>query len=215
YTVKLIVDGQTYSQPLLVRNDPRIGESSSMMAALRAQDKLAMAVVQGMKDSYAANSEVAAMRAQLATILLRQPLFADVATATTALDTKLATFGGLQRGGGRGPGGGGFGAPARVPGSLLSFVAVNNLFNTVLGPLSQNGIDMGPTKAELDTLQSACGEFTSTANGWKKMLDADLVDFNSLLTKNNLAPLKLMPTAVVAPASCTFTSSSSNTRGSK
>jgi hypothetical protein len=47
-----------------------------------------------------------------------------------------------------------------------------------------------------------------TANGWKKMLDADLVDFNSLLTKNNLPPLKLTPTAVMAPASCTFTWSS-------
>src|ERR1051325_12102216 len=173
-----------------------------------------MAAVQGMKDSYAANSEVAAVRAQLAAIA-KSSMPADVVSAATALDTTLATFGGPQRGRGPGGGGGGFGAAARLPGSLLSFIAVNNLFNTVLGPLTQNGIDMGPTKAELNTLQSACGEFTSTANGWKKMLDADLVDFNSLLTKNNLAPLKLAPTAVVAPTSCTFTSSSSNARGSR
>jgi hypothetical protein len=105
YTVKLIVDGQTYSQPLVVRNDPRVGESQSMMSALRAQDKLAMAAVQGMKDSYAANSEVAAVRAQLAAIP-KSSMPADVVTAATALDTKLATFGGPQRGG-RGPGGGG------------------------------------------------------------------------------------------------------------
>jgi len=213
YTVKLIVDGQAYSQPLIVRNDPRLGESPSMMAALRAQDKLAMAAVQGMKDSYSANSEVAAVRAELAAIP-RNSLPADVATAATALDTKLATFGGPQRGGGRGPGGGGgFGGPVRTPGSLLSFIAINNLFNTVLGPLSQNGIDMAPTKAQVDTLQSACGEFTSTANGWKKMLDSDLADFNSLLTRNNLAPLKLTPTAVSLPSSCSFTGA--NTRGSK
>src|SRR5262249_1700190 len=134
---------------------------------------------------------------------------ADVVTAATALDTKLATFGGPQRGG-RGPGSGSgrFGAPARVPGSVLSFVAVNNLFNTVLGPLSQNGIDMAPTKAATNTLESACAEFTMTADGWKKMLDADLIDFNSLLTRNNLTPLKLAQTAVMAPRSCTFTSSS-------
>jgi photosystem II stability/assembly factor-like uncharacterized protein len=208
YTVKLIVDGQTYSQSLVVRNDPRVGESQSMMSALRAQDKLAMAAVQGMKDSYAANSEVAAVRAQLAAIP-KSSMPADVVTAATALDTKLATFGGPQRGG-RGPGGGGgrFGAPARAPGSLLSFIVVNNLFNTVLGPLSQNGIDMAPTKAAVNTLESACSEFTMTANGWKKMLDADLNDFNSLLTKNNLTPLKLTPTAVTPPKSCTFTSSS-------
>jgi photosystem II stability/assembly factor-like uncharacterized protein len=208
YTVKLIVDGQTYSQPLVVRNDPRVGESQSIMSALRAQDKLAMAAVQGMKDSYAANSEVAAVRAQLAAIP-KSSMPPDVVTAATALDTKSATFGGPQRGG-RGPGGGGgrFGAPARAPGSLLSFIAVNNLFNTVLGPLSQNGIDMAPTKAAVNTLASACTELSMTANGWKKMLDADLIDFNSLLTRNNLTPLKLTPTAVMVPTSCTFTSSS-------
>jgi hypothetical protein len=134
----------------------------------------------------------------------------------TALDTKLATLGGPQRGGrGFGGGGGGFGAPARVPGSLLTFIAINNLYNTVLGPLSQNGIDMAPTKAEVDTFESACNEFTSTANGWKKMLGTDLVDFNSLLTKNNLPQLKLTPTAVTVPTSCTFGSNVPTSRRSK
>src|SRR5215813_8682235 len=65
YTIKLIVDGQTYTQTLVVHNDPRIGESPPVMSALRAQDKLAMAAVQGMKDSYLANNDVAAVRAQL------------------------------------------------------------------------------------------------------------------------------------------------------
>ena len=202
YTLKLIVDGQTYSQSLVVRNDPRVGESPAVMSALRAQDKLAMAAVQSMKDSYAANDEVAAVRAQLAT-LRRGELPPEVATAATALETKLATLGGPQRGG-RGPGGGGFGGPARVPGSLLTFTAVNGVFNTVLGPLTQNGIDMSPTKAEVDTWESGCKEFTGTLNGWKTMLEVDLVGFNSLLTKNNLTPLKITPTALGAPASCTF-----------
>src|ERR1051325_2335988 len=161
-----------------------------------------MAAVQGMRESYAANSEVAAVRAQLAAIP-KSSMPADVVTAATALDTKLATCGGPQRGG-RGPGGGGGGFNARVPGSLLSFIAVNNLFNTVLGPLSQNGIDMAPTKAAVNTLESACNEFSMTANGWKKLLDADLIDFNALLTKNNLTPLKLTPTAATVPTSCTF-----------
>jgi len=197
YTVKLIIDGQTYSQSLVVRNDPRVGESPSLMSSLRAQDKLAMAAVEGMKISYAANSEVAAVRAQLAAIP-RGALPTEVATAATALDTKLATFGGPQRGGR----GGGFAAPARVPGSLLTFIAISNLFNTVLGPLSQNGIDMGPTKAQLNTLESACSEFAATANGWKKMLDTELVDFNSLLTRNSLTPLKLNTTAVPQNGPC-------------
>jgi hypothetical protein len=97
----------------------------------------------------------------------------------------------------------------------LSFIAVNNLFNTVLGPLSQNGIDMAPTKAAVDTLESACSEYIATANGWKKILDTDLVDFNTLLTKNNLMPLKLTPTAVAVPASCAFSWPSGSTRNAK
>jgi hypothetical protein len=169
YTVKLIVDGATYTQSVVVHNDPRIGESPTMMAALRAQNKLAMAAWAGMKDSFDANEEVSAVRAQLAQITAGSPS-ADVAAAATALDTKLATFGGARVQGGRG---GGFGGPARVPGSILPFTAINGTFNTVLGPISQNGIDMPPTKAMIDTWESGCKEYTATADAWKTMLGVD------------------------------------------
>jgi photosystem II stability/assembly factor-like uncharacterized protein len=202
YTVKLLVDGATYTQTLVLHNDPRVGEGATVMSALRTQNKLAMAAGQGMKDSYAANEEVAAVRAQLAAIP-RGSLPPDVATAATALDAKLATIGGARAPGGRG-GGGGFGAPARAPGSVLTFSSINALFNTVLAPLAQEGIDMPPTRAEVNTWESGCKEFTATLNAWQTMLGVDLVGFNSLLTKNNLTPLKITPTALAAPASCTF-----------
>src|SRR5437870_4824349 len=112
YTVKLLVDGATYTQTLVVHNDPRIGEAATMMSALRTQNKLAMAAWQGMKDSYAANEQVAAMRAQLAAIA-RGSLPPDVATAATAFDAKLATAGGILP-----RARGGFGGPARAPGSI-------------------------------------------------------------------------------------------------
>ena len=60
YTLKLLVDGATYTQTLVVHNDPRVGESATVMAALRAQNKLMMSAYQGMKDADAGNSEVAA-----------------------------------------------------------------------------------------------------------------------------------------------------------
>src|SRR5204862_2236969 len=53
YSIKLTVDGQTYTQTVLVHNDPRIGESPSMMEALRAQTRLALAASKGMHDSFA------------------------------------------------------------------------------------------------------------------------------------------------------------------
>jgi hypothetical protein len=194
-----------------VHNDPRVGEGATVMSALRTQNKLAMAAWQGMKDSYAANEEVAALRAQLAAIP-RASLPADVATAATALDAKLATIGGARGPGGRG-GGGGFGAPARAPGSVLTFSSINGLFNTVLAPLAQQGLDMPPTRAEVDTWESGCKEFTATLNAWQTLLGMDLVGFNSLLTKNNLTPLKITPTALAVPASCTFVWPTATARG--
>jgi len=173
-----------------------------------------MAAVQGMKDSYAANQEVAEVRAELAAVP-RGSLPAEVATAATALDAKLATIGGARAPGRGGGGGGGFGAPVRAPGSVIPFTSINALYNTVLAPLSQNGIDMPPTKAEVDTLESGCKEFTATVNAWKTMLGVDLVAFNSLLSKNNLTPLKVTPTALAAPASCTFVWPTATTRGGK
>lgn len=202
YTLKLMVDGQTYTQTVVVHNDPRIGESASIMAALRAQNKLAMAAWNGMTVTNAGNDEVTAVRTQLAAIT-KGTLPADVAAAAKDLDAKLTTFGGAVVQGGRG--GGGFGgAVPRAPGSILAFRAINTTFYTVLGPLSQNGIDMPPTPAMIHTWESGCRELTGTANAWKTMIETDLAAFNSLLSKNNLTPLKLTPTAVTAPASCTF-----------
>jgi photosystem II stability/assembly factor-like uncharacterized protein len=212
YTVKLLVDGATYTQTLVVHNDPRVGEGATVMSALRAQNKLAMAAWQGMKDSYDANEEVAAVRAQLAS-MTSGSLPPDVAEAATALDAKLATLGAV---GGRGPRGGGFGGgPARAPGSLLAFYSINGLFYTILGPLTQNGFDMPPTKAEVDTWESDCKEYAATVDAWKTMLGADLVGFNSLLTKNNLTPLKITPTALAAPSACTFAWPAAKTGGDK
>jgi hypothetical protein len=203
YTVKLLVDGATYTQALVVHNDPRVGEGANVMSALRTQNKLALAASQGMRDSYAANEEVAAVRALLAAIA-RGSLPPDVATAATALNAKLVTIGGARGPGGRGGGFGGGPSAARAPGSVIPFSSINALFNTVLAPLAQDGIDMPPTRAEVDTWESGCKEFTATVNAWKTLLGVDLVGFNGLLTKNNLTPLKITPTALAVPASCTF-----------
>lgn len=200
YTLKLVVDGATYTQTVVVHNDPRIGESPKMMASLRAQNKLALAAWAGMKDSYDANEEVAGIRAQLAKITAGSPP-ADVAAAATALGTKLATYGGAIAPGGRGGFGGGV---IRAPGSILAFSTINGTFNTVLGPLAQNGIDMPPTPGLIHTWESGCKDISETEAAWKTMLDVDLVAFNALLTKNGLAPLMVKPSAVSPPASCTF-----------
>ncbi len=211
YTVKLIVDGATYTQTVVVHNDPRIGESPAIMNALRAQNKLALAASAGMKDSYYANEEVASVREQL-TRLEAGSLPADVTEAAKALSTKLATFGGAPAGRG---GFGGFGGQARTPGGVVSFTSINGTFYTVLGPISQNGIDMPPTPAAIHTWETGCREFEGTVTAWKAMLGGDLVTFNSLLTKNRVTPIKIPADSVSAPASCTFVSTAAPAKGKR
>ena len=53
YTLKLTVDGQVYTRNVTVMNDPRVGQSPELMAALRAQNQLTLLSVHGMEQSYA------------------------------------------------------------------------------------------------------------------------------------------------------------------
>lgn len=210
YTLKLLVDGKTYTQTLVVRNDPRVGQSAAVMNALRAQHRLIMRAYQGMKDSYAGDEEVAAIRAEVTALDGRHPP-ADVATAAKALDTKLGTFGGATAG--RGGRGGGFGRGGRgggASGGVTSFRSLNSTFNTLV-ELNHNGLDMAPTQAQIDTWASVCKEYNATVTAWKAMQSKDLAAFNALLTKNHVQPLTVTPTKLGAVA-CGLTTTRSSGR---
>ena len=199
YTLKLLVDGQTYSQPLVVHNDPRIGEGAAVMSAIKAQHKLMIAAYDGMKQAYAGNDEVSAVRSEITAL---GTLPADVASMVTAVDAKLNAVGSAAGGrGGRGGGGRGGGAPA--PGETRPFNAINGTFNTVVA-LTQNGIDMPPTPAMVHTYEGGCKEYTATLAAWKTLLTKDLVKLNAKLSDSGKPPIKIPPTKLVAPASCAF-----------
>lgn len=202
YTLKLTVDGQTYTQTVTVHNDPRVGESAKVMADLRAKNKLLMLAYEGAKDSNAGNSEVLAVRRQVALLKAKQ-LSGDVAKATADIDTKLATFGGVapNRTGGFGGGFGGRRTPA--PGAITPFNTVNGTFVAIVST-SQVGLDEAPTQAMIDTWEDGCNKYNAAVAAWKKMQSEDLVAFNALLTKNNLAPLEITPSTLTDPP-CTFT----------
>jgi len=206
YTLKLIVDGQTYTQTVTVRNDPRVGESAKVMNDLRAKNKLMMLAYQSAKDSNAGNSEVLAVRQQVASLSSNQ-LPDEVAKAKTEIDTKLATFGGVVAGrGGRGGGGGGGGrgrGGAPVPGAITPFNALNGSFDAIVST-SQVGLDEAPSQAQIDTWEADCKLYNTTVGAWKKMQSQELVSFNALLGKNNLNPLQA-PASTLSDKACTFT----------
>jgi photosystem II stability/assembly factor-like uncharacterized protein len=203
YTMKLSVDGKTYTQTVVLHNDPRVGESPATLAALKSQHNLTQLAYQAMKDTYAANEEVAAVRAQVTPLMTSSN--ADTAAKAKELDTKLATFGGAVQGGGRG-GGGGFGGGrggAATPGAM-SFMQLNNSFGTMVS-MMQVGLDMAPTGAQINTWESNCKNYNTTVAAWKKAQSDELAAFNTVLTTNKLPPVAVGPSKV-ATAVCGFAS---------
>jgi hypothetical protein len=65
------------------------------------------------------------------------------------------------------------------------------------------GLDMPPTKAQIDSWKIDCNNYNTTLTAWKTMEMVDLPAFNVLLTENHLPPLTLTPTKL-GPVACTF-----------
>ena len=191
YTLKLTVNGKTYTQALTVKNDPR---SPATLADLRAEHALAMKVYDGIKASWEGYQQANAMRTAV-TPLAGAGEPPEVATAATAFLTKLNEVGGST--GGRGRFGGGFGGQGGPP-PAPTFYRVNGRLAGLLGTV--DGGDSAPTEAMLKSYAGACAELGKVAAAWRAMNATDLPAFNAVLVKNNLKPVAAA--AGPAPPAC-------------
>ncbi len=89
YTVRLIVDGKAYSQPLTVKMDPRI---KSSLTDLRAQMELESGAVSGMNQTYEYLGQVQSVRAQIKVIVPRTK--GKLAESLKSLDEQCAQLAG-------------------------------------------------------------------------------------------------------------------------
>ncbi len=122
YTVKLTAGGQSYTQPLTVRMDPRV---KTPALALQQQFTLSKQLYDDVRAAAEALEQARAMRAQLAQIRPRAQ--GATADAVSAFDTKLTAIAGAAGGGGEGGGRSGGGGPdtlASVRGQLASLMGV-------------------------------------------------------------------------------------------
>jgi hypothetical protein len=198
YTLKLTVDGQVYTSDVTVINDPRVGQSPALMAALSTQSKLTLLSVQGMEHSFEGHEEVNAVKDQLAA-LMKGNLPADVAEQAKTLDASLTRIGGATTGGF----GGGMGGRGRAadPKALQSFSELNNAYNTMVS-MMQVGFDMAPTPTQISTWQKDCTDLNRTTTAWEDTRK-QITDFNAMLVKNNLQEMKVAPTRLTVSA-CGF-----------
>ncbi|HTQ10054.1 MAG TPA: hypothetical protein VMI31_08295 [Fimbriimonadaceae bacterium] len=191
YTVTLTVDGKSYKQTLIVKNDPR---SPATMADLRAQHDLQMKLYDGALEAWSGYHQVEALKDDVAAILKNKPA-KDVEDACTAFNEKLTAVGGAT--GGFGRFGGGFGGrrgagPRTSNFSMLAGSLVRELEGLDSG-------DMAPNQPIRDACDREEKELKTVSDQWTALTAKDLVAFNAVLAKYNLKPV----VAAATPSSIT------------
>jgi hypothetical protein len=145
YTLRLTVDGKTYTRAVTVVNDPR---SPATVADVRAQYALATRIVAAMQASSDGYSQVAAARAG--------------AGADAARDSILAAVGG-EPGGGRG----GFRPGGPPP---PTFAGVNGTLGSQLNALETG--DLAPTPGMQAAYAAACKDLATAVATWTRIKGA-------------------------------------------
>ena len=146
YTLKLTVDGKSYTQTLTVKNDPR---SPATLEALKAQHALQVKIQRGIEASFEGHRLAAALRDSV-----------RAADSTSMLAAQLDTIAGLE--GGRGRGGRFGGGPASP-----SFTSINGAFANQLN--TQEWGDVAPTAAALAAYASSCQDLAKVVAAWRRL----------------------------------------------
>jgi hypothetical protein len=164
YSVKLTVNGKTYTQPLIVRMDPRV---KTPMLALVKQHALSVRLAVLLKDNADALESLRALRGRVREARAAAPQGAP-ADALTEFDRKAAAIEGT---GGGFFGGGGGGAPtlARLGGEL----------GTLYGALQ--GADAAPTTQLLATVAEKEAAAKTMLARWRVLRSTDLAALNTAL----------------------------------
>ena len=173
YTVKLTVGGRSYSQPLMVKMDPRVKTPADGLAQ---QHAIAMRCYDGMKQARDAIEQLRKLRTQLRSVRDRAGQGA-IADAITALDRKAGALegaGGGFRGGGGAGGGSSEPSLSRVSGELLGLMGL------------VEGADLAPTTQAVAGAQQIQRTLEQVLARWSEIKDKDVKALNEQLAKAGL-----------------------------
>jgi len=175
YTVRLTVNGRTYSQPITVKQDPRV---KTPALAMQQVYTLSKAMYYGAADADAAARQAQSLRDQIARI---QPQASGaVAQALADFDKKLETLAGTPpasasqgRGGGRGRGAGGTAPTADTLAGVSS--ALSGVMNSL------QGADVPSTTVQLNAIAAARALAAKAVAQWTTLETVDLAALNAKL----------------------------------
>jgi photosystem II stability/assembly factor-like uncharacterized protein len=188
YTVKLTVGGRSYTQPIVVKADPRVKTPPLVMNYVYSASA---AMYYGAVDARDAASKLAAMRKQVAA--LKSKAQGAAASALDDFDRKAEAIQGAA--GGRGAGGGGRGAGggtegtapgaagARGAGAPASPAETLSAASAALAGVmnSLQAADVRPTAIQLAAVTNAQALAARVMAKWKALSGPDLAALNSQL----------------------------------
>jgi photosystem II stability/assembly factor-like uncharacterized protein len=175
YTVKLIADGKTYTQPMTIRMDPRVKTS---VAGLDEQYKVSMELYDGMVETSAMLSQIHGLKDQINQRKAQTPK-AAAGNALDAFEKQLEALEGQREGlfaFFRGTG--------NVPESLT---LVRFQLSSLLGMVQQ--ADVAPTAPQIASAAGIHGSIGKLTARWNTIKTSDLARVNAALKAANLAPI--------------------------
>ena len=151
YTVRLTVNGQTYTQPLAVRMDPRVKASA---ATLGRQFALSKGVYDDINRTRGVLDELRTLRANLRD--LRGRASGDLVAVVDSIESTAAAL----EGGGGGFGGGGGGRPGEAPTLTGTIGELGQLYGAL------QDADVQPTTQLVAAVQAAQRQVPTTLARW-------------------------------------------------
>jgi photosystem II stability/assembly factor-like uncharacterized protein len=179
YTVKLTVDGKSYTQPLTVKMDPRVKTTPEQLAA---QHVLEMRLMDEIGRAGEAQNALRQIRVQLRAAT--QSAQGSLAQAISAFDAKAQAIVG-QGGGGRG--GGGRGAAAAGGEQSLGLVSgeLGGIYSSV------GASDFAPTITQTEAASEAERALTLLMARWAALRTKDLPALNAQLRAAGVAEINV------------------------
>ena len=188
YTVKLTVDGKSYTQPLTVKMDSHV---KTTQAELQRQYEVSQQVAAESARIAIARGEVARVRAQIVPLRRQAASNSALVSALDALDAKAAQIGGV--------------APTSTPDSsgvtgpssdVSSLMFVGGEIGQVSGAVE--GTDGAPSMQVMNAFAQTQKIAAVAVAKWSAVKSKDLVAVNDQLKQAGLQPISLEGAAPVA-----------------
>lgn len=161
YTVKLTVDGVSYTQPVLLKQDPRLDASPAAMDGMRRQLTLSqqiISVISASKDGYEQGKGLVAE--------LASPPAGVASGVAKALRKEIAGLTGTSKDASVGLSGGSYAVPA-VKGTT-SFSRINGQASALL-EMVESSSDQAPVPSLYRTYSDLCRDFNDTLAAWQSL----------------------------------------------